>query len=108
MRLDIGSGLLQCSLNTGYNWPSQYFLDNKDIVYVLFFSSMKYYLGFFFFFNWLEILLHTGAELNLCLGQCPLYKKKKKFNYFILCIIIETIKDLATKIGIGTQIFELV
>ena len=35
-------------------------------------------------------------------------KKKKKFNYFILCIIIETIKDLATKIGIGTQIFELV
>ena len=72
MRLDIGPGLLQCSLNTGYNWPSQYFLDNKDIVYVLFFSSMKYYLGFFFFFlNWLEILLHTGAELNLCLGQCP-------------------------------------
>ena len=67
---------------------------------------MKILFGFFFFLNWLEILLHTGAELNLCLGQCP--PSKKKFNYFILCIIIETIKDLATKIGIGTQIFELV
>ena len=44
------------------------------------------------------------------LGAMPAIKKKNNNNnnYFILCIIIETIKDLATKIGIGTQIFELV
>ena len=29
MRLDIRPGLLQCSLNTGYNWPPQYSTKKK-------------------------------------------------------------------------------